>query len=325
MQIKTCFCTKLQPCFSWSPALSRHQKLQVSYLSLFSPQTFPFGLHEASVKAVHPHRLENPPEKKRNAGNSGSYAALIFLIHDLLLLKSKVFLKGWPSPLIPQTRKFISWRIGVQENKVRIQMAAFRRFFTWFIFVVGVSLLNISSCWEDGWRSSEWMAYSKVGGFWQQPSSKHGNSFQHEPFKFGSALSGVLAFDVSGKSYEGVNNFCTPPNSEEDNVTPQYGVSPAACGASILPFKLSVRVLPLYVCGFPGRLPTAQNHSGKVSRCECEPAHLSRWGWPCLKLESTVALQLLGGDPVSDFFLCETHFGGIVVIQWPTSPGVRLH
>lgn len=150
MEIKTCFCTKLQPCFSWSPALSRHQKLQVSYLSLFSPQTFPFGLHEASVKAVHPHRLENPPEQKKNAGNIGSCAVLIFLIHDLLLLKSEVFLKGWPSPLIPQTRKFISWRIGVQENKVRIQMAAFMRFFTWFIFVVGVSLFNISSCWEDG-------------------------------------------------------------------------------------------------------------------------------------------------------------------------------
>lgn len=38
--------------------------------------------------------------------------------------------------------------------------------------------------------------------------AQHRNSFQLEPFKFGSALSGVLAFDVSGKSYEGVNNLC---------------------------------------------------------------------------------------------------------------------
>lgn len=116
----------------------------------FQPPNISIWFARSVGEGCPPTQAWKPPRKKKNAGNIGSYAALIFLIHDLLLLKSEVFLKGWPSPLIPQTRKFISWRIGVQENKVRIQKAAFMRFFTWFIFVVGVSLFNISSCWEDG-------------------------------------------------------------------------------------------------------------------------------------------------------------------------------
>lgn len=83
--------------------------------------------------------------------------------------------------------------------------------------------------------------------------------------------------------------------------------------SSIQTWQMSFRVLPLYSRGFSGRLPTALNRSGKVSRCDCEPAHLSPWSWPCLKVESTVALQLLGGAPVSEFFLCKTHFSGIIV------------
>lgn len=107
------------------------------------------------------------------------------------------------------------------------------------------------------------MTYSKVGGFWQQPSSRRRNSFQLEPFRFGSTLSRVFGFWRFGEKSRGCKQL----------VQNTFALHRTR-GACILPFKLGKWVSaspPLYVCGFSGRRPTAQNHAGKVSRWDCEP------------------------------------------------------
>lgn len=57
-------CTKLQPCFSWSPAWSRLQKLQVSYLSPFSATNISTWFARSVSEGCPPTEASKPARKK---------------------------------------------------------------------------------------------------------------------------------------------------------------------------------------------------------------------------------------------------------------------